>query len=159
VFDQASFSLDAFDQDSWLFLFETGYADLSHRQRVYVTSVVESIYAQSVADQIISVAAQNNLSVLDAIQAITAKSSVETLVVRKERKVSAAPQARERVAKIERPVATGPVYSVANSETTHAFATSETGYAFSTPEEIVSTFQQTSLFIQHKPRRSSLEQS
>jgi hypothetical protein len=105
------------------------------------------------------VAAQNNLSVLDAIQAITAKSSVETLVVRKERKVSAAPQARERVAKIERPVATGPVYSVANSETTHAFATSETGYAFSTPEEIVSTFQQTSLFIQHKPRRSSLEQS
>lgn len=60
MFDRTSFSLGAFDQNAW------HLSDLSHHQRVYATTGVDSLHVQTVADQTIYVAAQNNLSVLGA---------------------------------------------------------------------------------------------
>lgn len=70
MFDENSFSLSSFDQDSWLFLLVTPYSDLSPRQRMVVRSALESAYSVEVADDVVSFAAVQSLSVLDAMQAI-----------------------------------------------------------------------------------------
>lgn len=70
MFDENAFSLDAFDQDSWLFAFDTPYEDLSPDQRVYVATVIRSLYVTRVADQIIAVAKHRNLSIVDASRSV-----------------------------------------------------------------------------------------
>jgi len=160
VFEQNSFSLDSFDQDSWLFLLETPYVDLSHHQRVYVTAVVESLYVQSVADQIISVAAQNNLSVMDAIQVVTAKHEGLQLAVLNARKVSAEKPVRTYAPRQEKASVTNPkVYSVAEDKSLVACSASETEFVFSQLETLTVSTGTNQIFIQHKPRRDALEHS
>lgn len=142
------------------FALRARHFDLSHHQRVYVTSVVESIYTQSVADQIISVAAQNNLSVLDAIQAVTAKSGIEMLVVRKEHTTSAPAPVRSSPPKqqIEKADRNLPTYSVAEQSALVCITGPRTSVAFSELQSIVAESGENTVFIQYKPKRASLEQ-
>ncbi len=70
MFDETSFSIDAFAQDAWLFLLDVPFFDLTGKQRIYVRSVVDSIYLSSEAEKIISFAGANNLSVVDAATAL-----------------------------------------------------------------------------------------
>lgn len=95
MFDENAFSLDSFDQDSWLFLLEVPYFDLSGKQRIYVRSVLESVYATSEVERIVSVAVQNNISVLDAATAVRVSTEPLQIIVRNERKTSAEKPARE----------------------------------------------------------------
>lgn len=70
MFDKTSFSIDAFAQDAWLFLLDVPFFDLTGKQRIYVRSVVDSVYLSSEAEKIISFAGTNNLSVVDAATAL-----------------------------------------------------------------------------------------
>lgn len=70
MFDETSFSIDAFAQDAWLFLLDVPFFDLTGKQRIYVRSVVDSVYLSSEAEKIISFAGANNLSVVDAATAL-----------------------------------------------------------------------------------------
>ena len=106
MLDENAFSLDSFDDRSWLFLLdvpatqtwnawgkswgkswgvawgpllEAPYFDLSGRQQVQIRSALASVYAETEVDQVFVVAAQNNLCVLDAITAL--RISVEPLQV------------------------------------------------------------------------------
>lgn len=81
MFDETSFSIDAFDQDSWLFLLDVPYFDLTGKQRVYVRSVVESVYSTAEADKIISFAGSKNLSVLDSAIALRVSTEPLRLVI------------------------------------------------------------------------------
>lgn len=81
MFDETSFSIDAFDQDSWLFLLDVPYFDLTGKQRIYVRSVVESVYSTAEADKIISFAGSKNLSVLDSAIAVRVSTEPLRLVI------------------------------------------------------------------------------
>lgn len=88
MFDENSFSLSSFDQDYWLFLLLTPYANLSPRQRVVVRSALESTYSLEVADKVVSFAAVQSISVLDAMQAIGVRTqAVELFIAQKRIKV------------------------------------------------------------------------
>lgn len=134
--------------------------DLSHHQRVYVTSVVESLYVKPIADQIISVAAQNNLSVLDAIQVVVSKHGTAQLVVQNKRKVSALDKPVSVSApKQERVVSNPKVYSVAEDKRLVACSESEIEFVFSQLQTLTVGTETNQVFIQHKPKRSALEQN
>ncbi len=81
MFHEDSFSLDSFSTDSWLFLLEVPYFDLTGKQRVYVRSVVESVYSTAEADKIISFAGSKNLSVLDSAIALRVSTEPLRLVI------------------------------------------------------------------------------
>ena len=113
MLDENAFSLDSFDDRSWLFLLdvpatqtwnawgkswgkswgvawgpllEAPYFDLSGRQQVQIRSALASVYAETEVDQVFVVAAQNNLCVLDAITALRINTEPLQLFVRNERK-------------------------------------------------------------------------
>lgn len=91
MFDETSFSLDAFDQDAWLFLLDVPYFDLTGKQRIYVRAVVNCVYLSSEAEKIISFAGANNLSVLDA--AVALRVNAEPLqIIATQKKNRRAPQ-------------------------------------------------------------------
>ena len=162
MFDQTSFSLTAFDQDSRYFLFETNYADLSHHQRIYVTSVVEATYVKSVANQIIAIAAHNNLSVLDALQVITAKHEARQLVAQNERKVSAERSVslvRTYSPKHEKAVTNPPAYATDRTFGVFAVTGNQAIYTSTAENGVVAFYSTNSLLIQHQPRRDALEHS
>lgn len=81
MFDETSFSLDAFAQESWLFLLDVPYFDLTGKQRIYVRSVVESVYSISEANEIVSFASGNNLSVFDSAIALRVSAKPLQLVI------------------------------------------------------------------------------
>jgi hypothetical protein len=141
------------------FVLRARHRDLTHYQRAYVTSVVESLYVKSVADQTIAVAAQNNLSVLDALQVVTAKHSGTQLVARNERKVSADRPARAATPKPEKVVRNIPAYSVSVPTGVFCASKAQTAVVFSEFQNIVATSAENTMFIQHKPKRASLEQT
>lgn len=159
MFDENSFSLDAFDGSSWRFLLETPYVDLSHHQRVYITSVDESLFAQTVADQIVSVASLNNLSVMDAIQSVAAKYSVAPLVVRDERKLRVEKPVRTHAPKQGKaPSTNGPMCSISDDIRITACAASETEFVVSKAQPLYVSAGENQIFIQHRPKRAALEQ-
>ncbi len=142
------------------FVLRARHRDLTHYQRAYVTSVVESLFAQTVADQIVSVASLNNLSVMDAIQSVTAKYSVEPFVVLDERKLRVKNPARTYAPKQEKAPATNrPMYSISDDIRITACATSETEFVVSRVQTLTTSTGSNQIFIQHKPKRSALEQS
>lgn len=142
------------------FALRARHFDLSHHQRVYVTSVVESLYVKPIADQIVSVAAQNNLSVLDAIQVVVSKHGTAQLVVQNKRKVSALDKPVSVSApKQERLVSNPKVYSVAEDKRLVACSESEIEFVFSQLQTLTVGTETNQVFIQHKPKRSALEQN
>lgn len=142
------------------FALRARHFDLSHHQRVYVTSVVESLYVKPIADQIVSVAAQNNLSVLDAIQVVVSKHGTAQLVVQNKRKVSALDKPVSVSApKQERVVSNPKVYSVAEDKRLVACSESEIEFVFSQLQTLTVGTETNQVFIQHKPRRDALEHS
>ena len=91
MFDETSFSLDAFDQGAWLFLLDVPYRDLSDAQRVHVRSILTAAYSVSVAERIVVFAAEKAISVMDSIAANRmvvvpeiAKSNGSSVKVKKE---------------------------------------------------------------------------
>lgn len=66
MFDENAFSTDAFSTDSWLFLFEVPYHDITGVQRVFVRSVTEKIYGVLVAEAIVSIASEQNISIVQS---------------------------------------------------------------------------------------------
>lgn len=95
MFDENAFSLDAFDNDSWLFMLDAPYFSLSGKLRVYVRTVLDSVYSHTEVEQIISTAAQHNLSIFDAATAIHVSTDPLQVIVRDERKAKAEPRVRE----------------------------------------------------------------
>ena len=124
------------------FALRARHFDLSHHQRVYVASVVESLYVKPIADQIISVATQNNLSVLDAIQVVVSKHGTAQLVIQNIR-VSALKQ--------EQVLGNQKVYSIAEDKSLVACSESETEFVFSQLQKATAHTEVSSLFVQHRP--------
>ncbi len=121
MFDETSFSLDAFALESWLFLLDVPYFDLTGKQRVYVRSVVESVYSISEANEIVSFASGNNLSVLDSAIALRVSTKPLQLVIEAAAKKQASnnPLAT-REPKIRAIPAITPAYAVSSVTTINA---------------------------------------
>lgn len=144
------------------FALRARHFDLSHHQRVYVTAVVESLYVQPVANQIIAVAAHNNLSVLDALQVITAKHEARQLVAQNERKVSAERSVslvRTYSPKHEKAVTNPPAYATDRTFGVFAVTGNQAIYTSTAENGVVAFYSTNSLLIQHQPRRDALEHS
>lgn len=93
--------------DAWLLLNQP-YQELSLKGQVFVRSYLASIHSVEVAEQIVSVAALNNISVIDAEVVVTAKQTVTPVEsVRRSRKakVDIAPEYQPRQASKAQPVA------------------------------------------------------
>ena len=93
--------------EAWLLLNQP-YQELSLKGQVFVRSYLTSIHSAEVAEQIVSVAALNNISVIDAEAAIAAKQTVTPVeAVRQSRKakVEIAPEYRPRQASKAQPMA------------------------------------------------------
>lgn len=126
---------------------------------IYITSVVESLFAQTVADQIVSVASLNNLSVMDAIQSVAAKYSVAPLVVRDERKLRVEKPVRTHAPKQGKaPSTNGPMCSISDDIRITACAASETEFVVSKAQPLYVSAGENQIFIQHRPKRAALEQ-
>lgn len=124
-----------------------------------ITSVVESLFAQTVADQIVSVASLNNLSVMDAIQSVAAKYSVAPLVVRDERKLRVEKPVRTHAPKQGKaPSTNGPMCSISDDIRITACAASETEFVVSKAQPLYVSAGENQIFIQHRPKRAALEQ-
>ena len=84
------------------------YQELSLKGQIFVRSYLTSIHSVEVAEQIVSVAALNNISVIDAEVVVTAKHTVSPVdAVRRSRKakVEIAPEYQPRQAPKVNPVA------------------------------------------------------
>ena len=130
MFHEDSFSLDSFSTDSWLFLLEVPYFDLTRKQRVHVRHVLQSVYAPDVVESIVSVAERNNLSAIDSVEVIRAQTGDQTMVVIPRRTVTAD---KPRFA-----------YAVAANESMHASAEQLRFFANHSTESIVSSHAQAS---------------
>lgn len=93
--------------EAWLLLNQP-YQELSLKGQVFVRSYLTSIHSVEVAEQIVSVAAVNNISVIDAEVVVTAKQTVSPVdAVRQSRKakVEVAPDYQPRQSPKVNPVA------------------------------------------------------
>ena len=110
---------------AWGPLLEAPYLDLSGKQRLYVRSVLESVYTKTETEQIIATAARNSISVLDA--AISMRVNIEPLQV----VVAAAKQrkAQERTNK--------PAYAMTQPQALFACGRTESLSVVSAPQQLV----------------------
>ena len=93
--------------EAW-FLLNQPYQELSLKGQIFVRSYLTSIHSVEVVEQIVSVAALNNISVIDAEVVVTAKQTVTPVeAVRQSRKakVEIAPGYQPRQAPKVNPVA------------------------------------------------------
>lgn len=84
--------------EAWLLLNQP-YQELSLKGQLFVRSYLTSIHSVEVAEQIVSVAALNNISVIDAEVVVTAKhhaASVESVRQSRKAKVEIAPEYQPR---------------------------------------------------------------
>lgn len=66
--------------EAWLLLNQP-YQELSLNGQVFVRSYLTNIHSIEVTEQIVSVAAQNNISAIDSVTVVTAKSVSNDLVI------------------------------------------------------------------------------
>ena len=93
--------------EAWLLLNQP-YQELSLKGQVFVRSYLTRIHSVEVAEQIVSVAAVNNISVIDAEVVVTAKhhaASVESVRQSRKAKVEIAPEYQPRQEPKAQPVA------------------------------------------------------
>ena len=93
--------------EAWLLLNQP-YQELSLKGQVFVRSYLTSIHSIEVAEQIVSVAALNNISVIDAEAVIAAKQTVaqvEAVRLSRKAKVKIAPKYQPRQASKAQPMA------------------------------------------------------
>ena len=78
MFRSSSFSQRSFSVKSWRFdgQINQPYQELSLKGQVFVRSYLTRIHSVEVAEQIVSVAALNNISVIDAEVVVAAKQTV-----------------------------------------------------------------------------------
>ena len=84
--------------EAWLLLNQP-YQELSLKGQIFVRSYLTSIHSVEVAEQIVSVAAVNNISVIDAEVVVTTKhhaTSVESVRQSRKAKVEIAPEYQSR---------------------------------------------------------------
>lgn len=148
MFDETSFSLDAFFQDAWLFLLDVPYFDLTGKQRVYVRSVVESVYSISEANEIISFASGNNLSVLDSAIALRVSTKPLQIVI----EAAAKKQASNKLLAAREPKARAipairPAYAVISATAIHAVHESLSVVSWHAVDSIVSSDSVDQMFV------------
>ena len=93
--------------EAWLLLNQP-YQELSLKGQIFVRSYLTSIHSVEVVEQIVSVAAVNNISVIDAEVVVTAKhttSSVDAVRQSRKAKVEIAPEYQPRQEPKAQPVA------------------------------------------------------
>ena len=93
--------------EAWLLLNQP-YQELSLKGQIFVRSYLTSIHSVEVVEQIVSVAAVNNISVIDAEVVVTAKhyaASMESVRQSRKAKVEIAPEYQPRQAPKAQPVA------------------------------------------------------
>ena len=147
MFDENAFSLDAFNDGSWLFLLDVPYFDLSGRQRLYVRTVLESVYSVSEVNQIVSVATQNNLSVLDASTVARISTGPLQVFVRGERKTKPEKQVREPAAKQSPARKNLPVYAVTRGESIRAINVTDRVFTSATSQVVFARTSEPALFL------------
>lgn len=123
--------------------------DLSGKQRLYVRSILESVYSSDETDQIISAAARNTISVLDAAVALRVNAEPLQIVVAaaKQRmapkpvaeKTVRPPNAQERANK--------PVYVVARPIVLSVSIPNKALIAFAESRQVVSSTASQQLFV------------
>ena len=156
LFHESSFSLDSFDDRSWLFLLEVPYFDLTGKQRIYVRHVLQSVYALDVVEQIVSVAERNNISAIDSVEVIRAQIGDQTLFILPRRTVTAEkPQRQVKQAAPKQSKETRVAYAVTRNESMHASAEQLRFFANHSTESIVSSHAQEMLFITNKSSRTA----
>ena len=156
MFHEDSFSLDSFSTDSWLFLLEVPYFDLTRKQRVHVRHVLQSVYAMDVVERIVSVAERNNLSAIDSVEVIRAQTGDQTMVVIPRRTVTAdKPQSQVGHGTPNQSKETRFAYAVAANESMRASAEQLRFFANHSTESIVSSHAQEMLFITNKSSRTA----
>ncbi len=156
MFHEDSFSLDSFSTDSWMFLLEVPYFDLTGAQRVYVRHVLQSVYALEVVERIVAVAERNNLSAIDSAEVIRARTGDQTLFILPRRKVTAdKPQRQAKQTAPKRAKETRAAYAVTGNESMYASAAPLHILANHSAESIVSSHAQETFFITNKPSRSA----
>ena len=93
--------------EAWLLLNQP-YQELSLKGQVFVRSHLTRIHSVEIAEQIVSVAALNNISVIDAEVVVTAKQTVapiEAVLQSRKAKVEIAPEHQPRQSPKAQPVA------------------------------------------------------
>lgn len=123
--------------------------DLSGKQRLYVRSILESVYSSDETDQIISAAARNTISVLDAAVALRVNAEPLQIVVAaaKQRmapkpvaeKTVRPPKAQERANK--------PAYVVARPIVLSVSIPNKALIAFAESRQVVSSTASQQLFV------------
>lgn len=123
--------MDSFSTDSWLFLLEVPYFDLTRKQRVHVRHVLQSVYALDVVERIVSVAEQHNMSAVDAVSVVRAQvtSQPEVFV---QRKAVRAPVEKAQAA----PRVSSPKKKATRTNAAYVFSQQNTAYSFTHEEEV-----------------------
>jgi len=148
MFDETSFSLDAFAQESWLFLLDVPYFDLTGKQRVYVRSVVESVYSISEANEIVSFASGNNLSVLDSAIALRVSTKPLQLVIEAAAKKQASNKLlTAREPKVRAMPAIRPAYAVSSATAINAVHESLSVVSWHAVDSIVASDSVDQVFV------------
>ena len=149
MFHEDSFSLDSFSTDSWMFLLEVPYFDLSGKQRIYVRSVLESVYTSTEADQIVAVAAQNSLSVMDAAVAVRVNvEPLQTIVAAAMQRKAPEPVAERRIKQPKAQERTNkPAYAVASTQSVFSRSDGEAVFVPSSDHQLVAMTDSKPLFI------------
>lgn len=80
MWDSRSFSAQSFDGRSWLGLLTTPYRELTRVQRVSVRTGLSAVYVPASVEQIVTFAATQRLTVLDAVTALSSMATVRRLV-------------------------------------------------------------------------------
>ena len=157
MFHEDSFSLDSFSTDSWLFLLEVPYFELTGKQRVYVRHALQSVYAMDVAERIVAVAEHHNLSAVDSVEVIRAQIGDQTLFVLPRKRI-----ASEKSQHKANPVAqkqakeTRVAYATSSTEAIYAMAAQLRVFAdFHAAQSIVSGHAPEILFVINKPERAA----
>jgi hypothetical protein len=144
---------------AWVAL-RTRYFDMGRYQRVYAKAVIDSLFVASISDQIISVAAVKNLSVLDSMQVIGVRTEPATMFVQKKRVVRTEKQQRTVTQPKETKLRENkPAYATAEMQACRAFSESQSIFSCSAQQSLSAFSSGDVLFVQHKPRRSALETS
>lgn len=147
MFDETSFSLDAFGQDAWLFLLDVPYFDLTGKQRIYVRSVVDSIYLAPEAEQIISFAGANNLSVIDAAIALRVSTVPLQTIIESTRKRIV--EHKPRTVAREKSIRNAPSYVVSSEQSLVCTSEIQAVSVCATQEQITVMAAVNNLIVHH----------
>lgn len=125
------------------------HVDLTGYQRAYVRSILEAVYSSTEADQIISTAARNAISVLDAAVALRVNAEPLQVIAAQERKRNApAPVVEKRTQQPKQQERKNrPAYAVAALQTVHAQSTDEALFAISETQQLVAATASKPIFI------------